>query len=174
MQANPKLLQLIIDDPNSTNIERTQAKLALGALTTAPKPAPLAKYHRRRNANAPLTQDDQDADIEAHYRFIHDAALTARDRCEIEQGLDDSTQAILSAFGNRILWLLGDHAAEIELMIGLYQRTGSDFVKNKALEVIRHIAKNSTIDSAKMQAQRFLSEFNLATTSPIPERNNNE
>jgi hypothetical protein len=151
-----RLLQLIIDDPASTTVERTEAMRALGEINSG---QPARSQRRGRNSNAPQTQQDQDADIENSFRY--NDQLTTQDRIEIERSLDESTQQILHALANRILWLFADNVSEIELMIGLYQCTQSDFVRGKTLEVIQHIASHSTIQAAKIEAQEFLGEFNL-------------
>lgn len=125
-QNQKMILQHIADDVRRPENEREAARRELSA------PGQPAPSHRRgRNANVPQTQQDQDADIETSFRY--DNQLTTRDRIEIERGLDEATQQILRAFANRILWLFADNMAEIELMISLYQRTQSNFVRGKAL-----------------------------------------
>lgn len=146
------ILQQIADDVRRPDNEREAARREL-------LPPAQASPRRGRNSNTPQTQQDQDADIENSFRC--NDRLTTRDRIEIERSLDESTQQILRALGNRILWLFSDNLSEVELMISLHRRTQSDFVRGKALEAIQHIASYSTIQAAKSQAQEFLCELDL-------------
>jgi hypothetical protein len=106
----------------------------------------MSTRRRGRNANAPITQQDQDADIENSFRY--DANLTTQDRIEIDRSLDESTRSILAAFGSSILWLFGNNTAEIQLLIDLHRKTQSDFVRAKTNTTIQWIADYSPIESA--------------------------
>jgi len=156
MPANDrrKLLQLIIDDPASTDQERTEAQHALSELTADQRLPSPRKYGR--NGNLPQTQPDEDADIEAHFRNLHDDALTQQDRIQIDSEFGQDTQLILDAFFSELAALYTRGDAEIPLLIGLAQRTQSDFVRAKTLRAIRAIAGYSQSEAAKRQAQEFL------------------
>jgi hypothetical protein len=104
MLANRKILQLIIDDPASTEVERTEAKRALGELTAAQSPSPPRR--RGRNSNFPQSQEDLDSDVQNWYqRDLRDSSLTGPDRHEIFHAFDPSTQRLLDAFSYRLLGL---------------------------------------------------------------------
>jgi hypothetical protein len=152
-----KILQHVIDDPASTEVERAEATRELNA--TAPSTPPSSR--RGRNANVPMAQQDQDADIENSFRY--DAQLTTQDRIEIDRSLDQSTRSILAAFGSSILWLFANNAAEIQLLIDLHGKTHSDFVRAKTIQTIRWIADYSPIESAKTAAQQFLNQLDSST-----------
>jgi len=154
-QDSKAILQMIADDETRPPQEREEARRAIAELNVDQSPSP-----RRlgRNANAPQSQADVDSDIQNHFRNLHDPRLDGQGRREIELDLSESMRAILGAFGNRLLWLFHDNAAELPLMMDLYQRTQSEFVKAKALEVITHIAKYSTISAARQQASEFLNQ----------------
>jgi hypothetical protein len=66
-----RLLQLIIDDPASTTLERTEA---IKALEQNGAPAP--SHRRGRNANAPMSQADTDSDLERELTFRSNDGLT--------------------------------------------------------------------------------------------------
>jgi hypothetical protein len=154
MLANRKILQLIVNDPASTEIERTEAKRALGELTTDQSPpAP----RRGCNASVPQTQEDIDNDIESSFR--HDSQLTTQDRIEVERAFEPSTQAILAAFGSSLLWLFQNNAEELRILIELHGETQSDFVRAKTIKTIQWIADYSTVAAAKLQAHAFIREF---------------
>jgi hypothetical protein len=152
-ETQRELLQQIADDERRPAHERDAARRATA---TADQPTRSPRGHGR-DANAPMTQADQDADIENSLRYDHQ--LTTQDRIEIERGLDPPTQAILAAFGSSLLWLFGSNSAEIQLLIDLHRRTHSDIVRKKASETIRWIADYSPIDSAKIEAQQFLTQL---------------
>jgi hypothetical protein len=155
MLANRKILQLISDDPASTEVERTEAKRALGELT-ADQSTPPSPRRRGRNANVPQTQEDIDSDVENWYRRdLLDSSLTSSDRRAIFQGFDISTQRLFDVFTYRLLGLF--NAADIQVLIDAYSRTKSEFVKAKVIETIRHIATYSPID--KTQAQQFIHQL---------------
>jgi hypothetical protein len=158
MPANDrrKLLQLIIDDPSNTDQERTEAQRALDELTADQSRPSRRKYGR--NGNLPQTQADQDADIEAHFRNLHDDALTLQDRTQIDSEFGQDTQLILDGFFSEIAALYTCNDAEIPLLIGLAKRTQSDFVRTKTLRAIRAIAGYSQSEVAKRQAQEFLQQ----------------
>jgi hypothetical protein len=158
MPANDrrKLLQLIIDDPSNTDQERTEAQRALDELTADQSRPSRRKYGR--NGNLPQTQADQDADIEAHFRNLHDDALTQQDRTQIERELDPQTQLILDAFFSELAALYTRHDTELPLLISSAKRTQSDFVRAKTLRAIRAIAGYSQSEVAKRQAQEFLQQ----------------
>src|SRR5580693_1330902 len=147
-----KLLQAIIDDPASTEIERTEAKRALGEMTVASTPP---SPRRGRNSNVPQTQEDKDSDVENWYRRdLRDNGLTGSDRHEIFQGFDISTQRLLDVFTYRLLGLF--NAADPQVLIDAYRQTKSEFVKAKVIETIQHIAAYSTIQGSRDQASQFL------------------
>jgi hypothetical protein len=155
MLANRKILQLIIDDATSTEVERTEAKRALGELATDQSPPP-APRRRGRNANTPQSQEDLDSDVENWFqRNLRDSSLTSSDRRDIFQGFDPSTQALLDAFSSRLLGLF--NAADPQVLIDAYGKTKSAFVKDKVIETVRHIATYSPIDKA--EAQQFLKQL---------------
>jgi hypothetical protein len=150
------ILQSIADDERRPAHEREAARreLANGETTATPTPR-----RRRRNANVPMSQADQDADIIAALTFRPSDGLTSSDRIEIEAGMDESTRAILAAFGSALLWLFNNNAAEIQILIDLHGRTQSDFVREKATETIRWIAAYSPIEAAKTQAWEFIQKL---------------
>jgi len=151
---------MIADDETRPPQEREEARRAIAELNVDQSPP---SRRLGRNANAPQSQADVDSDIQNHFRNLHDPQLDDQGRREIELDLSESTRAILSAFGNRLLWLFHDNAAELPLMMDLHQRTQSAFVKAKALEVITHIAKYSPLASAKAEAQQFLTQLDTTT-----------
>jgi hypothetical protein len=146
-----RLLQLIIDDPVSTTLERAEARKALGSDST-PQPR---RYGR--NSRVPPTQADVDADIQNHFRNLHDDRLDAQARRDIQFGLDVRTQAILDAFWRCLVAL--STVADSQLLADLYYKTDSDFVRNKAAENIRVIAVCSPDNEARRQAQEFLTQI---------------
>ena len=153
-----KILQLIIDDPGSTDQERSEAKRALAELTTDQSPP--ASPHRR-GRNVPQTQEDIDSDVELWYRRdLRDSSLTSSDRREIFQGYDLSTQKLLDVFSNRLLGLF--NTTDPQVLIDAYRTTKSAFVKAKVIETIRHIATYSPLD--KTQAQQFLDQIQKDNT----------
>jgi hypothetical protein len=156
MLADPKILRIIINDPGSTEVERAEAKRVLGESTD---PSPPSQRRRSRNANVPMTQADQDADLNSALTFRSNDGLTSSDRIEITAGMDDSTRAILAAYGSSILWLFQNNAAEIQTLIDLHARTQSDFVREKTIKTIRWIADYSPIEAAKTQAKEFLDQL---------------
>jgi hypothetical protein len=158
MLANRKILQLIIDDPASTEVERTEAKRALGELAADQSPP---SPRRGRNASVPQTQDDLDSDVENWYRRdLLDSSLTSSDRRNIFLGFDLSIQKLLDVFSNRLLGLF--NATDPQVLIDAYRTTKSAFVKAKVIETIRHIATYSPLD--KTQAQQFLDQLQKDNT----------
>jgi hypothetical protein len=151
MLADPKILRLIIADPGSTDVERSEAQRVLGADPSKP-----SSRRRGRHSNVPQTQADQDQDITTAITFR--PTDTASDRIEIEAGMDESTRAILAAFGSALLWLFDNNAAEIQLLIDLHGRTQSDLVRLKTLQTIRWIAHYSPNEAAKNHAQQFIQD----------------
>src|SRR5580692_7008180 len=84
MLANRKILQLIINDDASTEVERAEAKRALAEMTVAQSPP--SPRRRGRNANTPQSQEDKDSDVENWYRRdLRDSGLTCSDRQEISR-----------------------------------------------------------------------------------------
>jgi hypothetical protein len=82
-----KILQLITDDPGSTDQERGEAKRALAELTTDQSPP--SSRRRGRNADVTQTQEDLDSDLENWFqRDLRDSSLTSSDRRDIFQGFD--------------------------------------------------------------------------------------
>jgi hypothetical protein len=152
--SKQQLLQQIANDERRPTQEREAARRELGTSYSKPHP-----YRRGRNANVPPTQVDIDSDIELSYRHLHDPALTSRDRLEIEQGLEESTQAIISAFGSRLIWLFGNNAEELRILMELYGKTQSDFVRDKAAKTIKWIADWSPDSAIKLQAQQYLTQL---------------
>ena len=76
------------------------------------------------------------------------------------RSLDESTRAILAAIGNNILlWLFNNNLADVPVLIDCVNRTGSDLVKQKALEALCLIAARSPIEAAKVQAHAFLNQL---------------
>jgi hypothetical protein len=160
-------LQQIIDDPASTDQERSEATCALCELNSD-QPAPSLPGRHGRNANVPQTQADQDVDIESWYqRVLLDSNLTSSDRRDIFQGCDSSTQAIVEAFTNHLLWLFGNNDAEIHLLIDLHRRTQSDFVRSRVISTIRDIATYSTVPAAREQASEFLNQLDSTSQQPL-------
>jgi hypothetical protein len=152
MLADPKILRLIIADPGSTDVERSEAQRVLGESADPSKPT-----RRGRNSGIPMSQQDQDADLITALTFR--PSDTSSDRIEIEAGMDESTRAILGAFGSALLWLFDDNPAEIQTLIDLHGRTHSNFVRAKATETIRWIADYSPIEAAKTQAREFIQKL---------------
>jgi hypothetical protein len=153
-------LQRVIDDPASTAVERTEAQRALAELIATDQPT--QQPSRRRGRDAPMTQEDEDADIENWYRRdLLASSLTSSDRSEIFQGFDPSTQAILDAFGNQLLWLFSD--TDIQVLIDAYTKSTSEFVRAKTIDTIKHIATYSPSASSKTQAQQFLNQLDQPT-----------
>jgi hypothetical protein len=68
MLANRKILQLIINDDASTEVERAEAKRALAEMTVAQSPP--SPRRRGRNSNTPQSQEDTDSDVENWYRRL--------------------------------------------------------------------------------------------------------
>jgi hypothetical protein len=158
-----KILQLIIDDPGSTDQERSEAKRALAESTTDQSSPPSPRRHGR-NANVPQTQEDKDSDVENWFqRDLRDSSLTGSDRRDIFQGFDPSTQALLDAFSSRLLGLF--NAADPQVLIDAYGKTKSAFVKDKVIETVRHIATYSPIEAAKTQAQQFINQLDKGETN---------
>ena len=152
-ETQRELLQQIASDERRPAHERDAARRATA---TADQPTPSPRRHGR-NANAPMTQADQDADIENSFRC--DGKLTIQDRIDIERQLEPPTQSILAAFGSSLLWLFQNNTEELRILIALYGRTQSDFVRAKAAKTIQWIADYSPIDSAKTEAQQFLNQL---------------
>jgi hypothetical protein len=149
-----KILQRVVNDPASTEVERAEATRELNATDQS---APSSPRRGGRNSGVPLSQSDLNGEIENWYRrVLPDSNLTGSDRREIFQGFDLSTQAILNAFTSHVLQLFADNAAEIQLLIDLHRRTHSDFVRAKTNATIQWIADYSPIESAKLHAQEFL------------------
>jgi hypothetical protein len=154
MLANRKILQLIINDDASTEVERAEAKRALAEMTVAQSPP--SPRRRGRNSNTPQSQEDIDSDVENWYRRdLRDSSLTSSDRRDIFLGFDLSTQKLLDVFSNRLLGRF--NAADSQVLIDAYGKTKSEFVKAKVIETIRHIAAYSPI--AKTQAQQFIHQL---------------
>jgi hypothetical protein len=146
-----QILQSIADDERRPEHERDAARRELNA------DQPQSPRRRGRNSTAPITQEDRDCDIENWYhRDLLDKDLTSTDRNEIFNGFDSSTQAILDAFGSNILWLFGNNAVEVPVLIEAVRNTKSDFIRSKALMTLGAIARNSTIETAKAAATDFL------------------
>jgi hypothetical protein len=160
--ADRKILQLIINDDASTEVERTEAKRVLGEMT-ADQSTPLSPRRRGRNSNVPMSQEDLDSDIENWYRRdLLDSSLTSSDRHEIFQAFDPATRTLLDAFGNRLLWLFND--GDLQVLIDAYRKTNSAFVKEKIISTITNIAAYSPIEAAKTQAQQFLDQLQKDNT----------
>jgi len=154
LASRSKILQQVIDDPASTEVERTEAKRVLGELTTDQLPP--SPRRRGRNSGVPQSQEDRDSDVENWFqRDLLDSSLTSSDRQEIFQAFDPSTRGLLDAFSNRLLGLFS--AADPQVLIDAYGKTKSEFVKAKVIETIRHVAAYSPIDKA--QAQQFLDQI---------------
>jgi hypothetical protein len=151
-ETQRELLQMIANDERRPAHERDAARRATA---TADQPSPSPRKYGR-NANAPATQADQDADIEAHFRNLHDDALTQQDRTQIDSEFGQDTQLILDSFFSELAALYTRNDEEIPLLIDLAQRTLSDFVRAKTLRAIRAIAGYSQSEAAKRQAQEFL------------------
>jgi hypothetical protein len=157
MLANrSKILQLIADDPASTYIERTEAMRVLGEMTGQPAPS----HRRGRNANAPMSQADEDADLEMALTSRPNDGLTSIDIYEIEAAFHPVTRQCLDAIGsNLLLHLFTNNEADVPILISLVQRTGSVLAKTKALDALRLISTRSPIESAKIAAQTFLTQL---------------
>jgi hypothetical protein len=152
MLADPKILRLIVNDPASTEVERTEALRALDDLKVKQSP-----HRRGRNSNVPMTQADQDSDLTAALTIHRNDGLTSLDRLEIHRSLDESTRAILGAIrNNSLLWIFTNNQADVPILIDCVNRTGSSIVKAKALEALQLIAQRSPIDDARQQAKDFL------------------
>jgi hypothetical protein len=150
-----RLLQLIIDDPASTTVERTEA---IKALEQNGAPAP--SHRRGRNSNAPMSQADEDADLEMALTSRPNDGLTSTDIREIEAAFDPLTRQCLDAIANNsLLHLFTNNAAEVPLLISLVQRTGSSLAKTKALDALRLISQKSPIETAKIAAKTFLTQL---------------
>jgi hypothetical protein len=139
-----QMLQQIADDDRRPTHERDAARRELNA----DQPATPPRRHGR-NSNVPMTQADQDSDIERDYQLLHDGQLTTQDQIDFRRGLDESTNAILRAFASPVL----------DLLIDLYSRTQSDFIRDRAAKTIQWIADYSTVPSAKTQAREFLNQL---------------
>jgi hypothetical protein len=97
-----------------------------------------------------------------YQRDLRDSSLTSSDRRDIFQGFDPSTQALLDAFGNRLLWLFND--GDLQVLIDAYRKTNSEFVKEKIISTITNIAAHSPVEAAKTQAQQFLDQIQKDNT----------
>lgn len=156
MLANQKLLQQIVNDPASTDVERTEAMRVLGEMN-ASQPSP--SHRRGRNANAPMSQADEDADLEMALTSRPNDGLTSTDIREIEAAFDPLTRQCLGAIANNsLLHLFTNNTAEVPILISLVQRTGSVLAKTKALDALRLISQKSPIESAKTAAQEFIAQ----------------
>jgi hypothetical protein len=145
------ILQAIADDERRPAHEREAARRELANGESPSKPS---LRRRNRNSNLPMTQQDQDADLTTALTFR--PSETSSDRIEIEAGMDDSTRAILAAFGSCLLWLFDNNAEEIRILIDLHRRTQSESIRDKATKTIRWIADYSTNEAAKAEAQQCL------------------
>ena len=144
-----QILRSMADDERRPRHERDAARRELNANQPAPS--------SRRARDAPTSQHDLDGEIENWYqRILPDANLTMSDRHEIRLNFDPSTQSIIDVFGNHLLWLFGQNVAEIALLIDLYGRTQSDYVRKKTLGAIEWIARYSPLDDARTTAKEFL------------------
>jgi hypothetical protein len=156
-ETQRELLQQIANDDRRPPHERQAARHELG---TADQPSP---RRHGRNANAPQTQADIDADLEQVLTIQPNDGLTAQDRIEIQRGLPEATRLILDAIGNNcLLWLFGNNLADVTVLIDCVNRTGSSVVKAKALDTLRLISQRSPIDSAKTEAQQFLNQLDTS------------
>jgi hypothetical protein len=154
------LLQQIADDEHRPANEREAARRELAAPAADQSP-PSSPRRRGRNSNAPQTQEDLDSDVENWFqRDLRDSSLTCSDRHAIFQGFDLWTQRLLDAFSNRLLGLFS--ATDPQVLIDACSKTKSEFVKDKVIETIRHIAAYSPID--KTQAQQFLDQIQKDNT----------
>jgi hypothetical protein len=160
-----EMLQQIADDERRPTRERDAARREL---ETAAQPAPTSPRRHGRSSNVPITQADQDSDIERDYRLLHDGQLTTQDQIDFRRGLDESTQAILGSFASPVLDLFANNDAEIVLLIDLHGRTQSHFVRAKAMQTIGWIADYSPIESAKMKAQEFLTQLDRKEQNEQP------
>jgi hypothetical protein len=150
-----RLLQLIIDDPASTTVERSEAMRALGEMTGQPAPS----HRRGRNSNTPMSQADEDADIEQALTYRANDGLTSMDRREIEATFDPVTRQCLDAIGdNMLLQLFTNNVEDVPLLRSLVQRTGSSLARTKALDTLRLIAARSPVESARTAAQEFITK----------------
>jgi hypothetical protein len=157
-----QILQSIADDERRPAHEREVARREL-AVAPATQPAPTSPRHGR-NSGVPQSQQDLDGELENWYqRILPDNNLTCSDRREIRLNFDPSTQAIIDVFGNHILWLFGQNIAEIKILIDLHRRTQSDFVRAKTAQTIKWIADYTSLESAKAEAQQFLTQLDTTT-----------
>jgi hypothetical protein len=98
-ETQRELLLQIADDERRPAHERDAARRATA---TADQPTPSTRRHGR-NANAPQTQDDIDADLDQALTFRPTDGLTTQDRIAIQKKLPESTRAILDAISSNCL-----------------------------------------------------------------------
>jgi hypothetical protein len=146
------ILQAIADDVRRAPHERAAARRELAA-TDQPQQS------RRRVRDAPITQHDQDGDIENWFRRDPRHELTSHERVEIFKSLDLATQLVIDAIENPILALYVNNETEITLLIQTYRATQSEFVRKKALGAITAISKYSTVHTARDQGTKFLHQL---------------
>src|SRR5580704_16348546 len=148
------ILQSIADDIRRPALEREAARRELNPAAQAASPK------RGRNSNAPMSQADEDADLEQALTYRANDGLSSMDRREIEATFDPVTRQCLDAIGdNLLLQLFTNNAEDVPLLISLVQRTGSSLAKSKALETLRLIATRSPLEPAKTAAQQFIDQL---------------
>ena len=114
------ILQSIADGERRPMNEREAARREL-ATVDQPKPQLPSRRRHGRSAGVPPSQSDLDCDVQNWYqRDLRDSSVTSSDRHDIFQGFDPSTQALLDAFGNRLLWLFND--GDLQVLIDAYRR----------------------------------------------------
>jgi hypothetical protein len=149
------LLQQIADDERRPANEREAARRELAAPVAQSPPSP---RRRGRNANAPMSQEDEDSDLIQALTFRPNDGLTILDRREIEADFDPITRECLDTIGNAcLLWIW--NPSDTQRMIELHARTKSPFIKSKTIAVLQHIAAYSTIQAARDQASEFLHQL---------------
>jgi hypothetical protein len=157
-ETQRELLQAIANDEHRPMREREAARRELA--NPADQPKVQSPCRHRRNANTPMSQADEDGDLEQALTFNPNDGLTTQDRIEIQRGLPESSQLILNAIGNNcLLWLFTNNVADVPVLIDCVNRTGSSLVKAKALDTLHLISRHSPIESAKLQAQEFLNQL---------------
>jgi hypothetical protein len=147
------ILQQIADDEHRPANEREAARRELAA---ADQPQ---RQSRRPMRDVPITQQDQDSDIENWFKRGPRDDLTSHERAEIFKSLDDSTQLIIDAIENPILALYVNNETEITLLIQTYRQTQSEFVRKKAMGAITAISKYSTVQAARDKANEFINQL---------------
>jgi hypothetical protein len=154
-QNQKTILQQIADDICRPDAEREAARRELTpSIQTAPS------HRRGRNANAPMSQADEDADLEMALTSRPNDGLTSTDIREIEAAFDPLTRQCLDAIGsNLLLQLFTNNATDVPILISLVRRTGSVLVKTKALDALRLISTRSPIEAAKIDAKNFLTQL---------------